>query len=291
MSASTIMAPTHDRVVGMDPDDVQTPISVPTQRTWERPADTIPPPLPVRASTQTNKSAQADGEDSESKPQLPTRPSEIAGYGGAEISKTRTEERVEQMRADVRSGVHKVKGLLHHEPKDKYFAITESVNNHLEKEVFKKLTNGSSTLKTSEFVKFLKEVQGQEVELPAEKTQLRDFGLDREKTWTYKEWLAFLCRSGALEGVRPVGKVGLVKPEGSPKGEETEEDKSALGYPITSYFIDSSHNTYLQGHQWFSTSTADAYKYVSAKSELKVYGAFELILLPGPPKRVPLHRN
>lgn len=36
-----------------------------------------------------------------------------------------------------------------------------------------------------------------------------------------------------------------------------------LDMPLSSYFISSSHNTYLTGHQLYGTSTADGYKNVS----------------------------
>ncbi|KJZ75918.1 hypothetical protein HIM_04742 [Hirsutella minnesotensis 3608] len=38
-----------------------------------------------------------------------------------------------------------------------------------------------------------------------------------------------------------------------------------LSKPLTNYFINSSHNTYLDGHQWASTSTPEAYKDVLSR--------------------------
>lgn len=277
ISTSTIMAPTHDRVVGMDPDDVKTPISAPHQaRTWEKQKtveeESAAPPLPLRASTNPRGQAMNGNSAQDERPAFPSRPTDVAGYGGAEAVKTRTQEKKDHLKENMHTIIEKGKafGNPHHrDPKSTYFRLEERVNNHLKLQ-FDRLCNGESTLRTRELLKFLREEQGQDIELPVDKTQMRDFGMMGERRWSYKEWLAFMCRSGALEGVRPVGKVGLVRSEevarGVEKGEETEEERSALGYPITSYFIDSSHNTYLQGHQWFSTSTADAYKYVSTAS-------------------------
>lgn len=284
------MAPTHDRVVGMDPDDVKTPVSVPTHRTWEKENTTNEnaPPLPARAST----NPKHYGEEDETRPELPSRPSEIAGYGGAQLMQDKAKESRDHLRHDLRNGVHKLKNLVHQDPKAAYFSITEKVDNHL-KAVYASLCNGESGLRTTEFVKFLREQQGQDIEMPVDKTQMREFGMMGEKRWSYKEWLAFMCRSGALEGVRAVGKVGHVRSDNLGKHEETEEERDALRYPITSYFIDSSHNTYLQGHQWFSKSTEDAYRYVST-----LFAATNLIFIEavlttsiGSRPRLPLHRD
>lgn len=58
-------------------------------------------------------------------------------------------------------------------------------------------------------------------------------------------------------------------------------------YPISNYFISSSHNTYLTGNQLSSESSVDAYKNVSILLTLSYLSLTE----PGTPQRMPLCGN
>lgn len=56
--------------------------------------------------------------------------------------------------------------------------------------------------------------------------------------------------------------------------EEGEGEEGRLSWPLSSYFVSSSHNTYLTGNQLYSAASGDAYRNVGGFFLRPVRGVF-----------------
>ncbi|OIW30848.1 PLC-like phosphodiesterase, partial [Coniochaeta ligniaria NRRL 30616] len=91
------------------------------------------------------------------------------------------------------------------------------------------------------FVDFLKRVQGDDVEIhPPTKDE-----------YTFEEFLGEWTLNHKLGGLGNLSALGNLRP-----------DQKDFSKPISNYFISSSHNTYLEGHQITSQSSSQIYKKV-----------------------------
>lgn len=105
--------------------------------------------------------------------------------------------------------------------------------------VWKEACGGDKVLTHEKFLRFFKRTQG------VITTDLPD-----KDVYTFEEFFwAWSNNKAAWNAVRPL--------------DPTEID---LTYPISNYFISSSHNTYLEGNQLSSKSSAEAYKAVCMHS-------------------------
>ena len=130
-------------------------------------------------------------------------------------------------------------------------------------QVYNQLRGSDTLLSKNQFCKFLKEVQGES-----------SVDLDRDK-YTCGEFLYVWLKQYDTDAVALPAQKDLSK-------------------PLTNYFINSSHNTYLDGHQWTSTSSPEAYKNVPSSPPSRSEWSFPantLAHLVGPFKRMPLYRN
>ncbi|KAI0975786.1 PLC-like phosphodiesterase [Xylaria arbuscula] len=118
--------------------------------------------------------------------------------------------------------------------KDLYLSAT--IQRSLRK-LFNDLCRGGTTLDSKSFQNFLEFEQG-EAQDKASKVLTED-------TYRFEQFLEAWWRQFGLEIERPTAF--------------TDKD---LTKPISNYFIDSSHNTYLPGHQWSGKATVEMYKRV-----------------------------
>ncbi|RFU34021.1 hypothetical protein B7463_g2265, partial [Scytalidium lignicola] len=110
------------------------------------------------------------------------------------------------------------------------FYLTDEIRDHL-RSIYDNICAGEGTLSKERFAEWLNTVQRQAIE-----------PLDKEH-YKFVEFLEMVYYNHGLDIVRGAG----------------EKD---LSYPITNYYISSSHNTYLLGNQLSSKSSTDAYKNV-----------------------------
>ena len=67
--------------------------------------------------------------------------------------------------------------------------------------VYDELYAGEKGLRTSGFVRFVREEQGQVVNLPKDRRKELEFSTSGEKIWKYEDWLAYLCYYSFLEEI------------------------------------------------------------------------------------------
>ncbi|KAI1278870.1 PLC-like phosphodiesterase [Xylaria sp. FL0933] len=125
---------------------------------------------------------------------------------------------------------------LHGDGVKKDIYLSATIQRCLRK-LFNDLSRGDATLEQKYFKYFLEVEQGE----PKDDVSK----VVTEETYRFEQFLEVWWRQFGLEIERPISFA----------------DKD-LTKPISNYFIDSSHNTYLTGHQWSGKATVETYKRV-----------------------------
>ena len=113
-----------------------------------------------------------------------------------------------------------------------YPPFTEALSSHL-RSLYITLCDGEPGLGSSDLLRFLREEQGQKIQLPKEETieNVSSEITPTEKRWSYEQWLAFVLSSGAFDALEPVDIVGTVASDTNRKQIETGKEEGGLGTP------------------------------------------------------------
>jgi hypothetical protein len=123
--------------------------------------------------------------------------------------------------------------------------LSEPVLRHL-KDIFNSLSGNSKGLSPSQAATFLDEIQ-------KVGDARRELGLPADDQIEFDQFLKYTT-SPAFSALAP------------PRGQD-------LSFPLSNYYISSSHNTYLSGNQLYSRSTIDGYKNVCSSRRCAMHGS------------------